>query len=119
MERTFEQILQGLAEALAGLETVRNRDYLRDLQLELAELGRRHAELVERAAALSRRVAELEEKTAAVDRLVEDEQGLWRPGDEDPGPYCPACWHDDRKLILLWSPSSGGPRACPRCGGRP
>ena len=115
MARGFDEILRGVIAGLRTLETLRNREFLRELLFDLVELEQAWRHLDERAAALARRVAELEEKTALADRLVEKDGTLWRPGNEEPGPYCLPCWQEDRKLILLSTAPDGESPTCPRC----
>ncbi len=119
MARGFDEILRDVIAGLRTLETLRNREFLHELLLDLVELEQAWRHLDERAAALARRVAELEEKTALAGRLVEDDGALWRPGNEEPGPYCLPCWRKDRKLILLSPAPTGGQPSCSRCRHRP
>jgi len=117
MGSPFDETLRRVLDGLRTLETVRNREFLREVLLEVAELERLHRELEKRCASLERRAAELEEKTARLSgRLIEDRGALWRPGNEEPGPYCLGCWRDDRKLVLLRTAADRRRTTCPRCG---
>lgn len=106
--RETARYLLGLTRSLEGR---RNQELVADLAAGLVELLDEHDAVEVRAAALERRVKELEQAAAEIERLVQDDVGLWRLEHEEPGPYCPACWQVERRLILL----PGGPRGCPRC----
>lgn len=112
---TFREDVHYVLEGLKSIETLRNREFLQQLMDVLYQAAQEHERVVERAAALARRVAELEERTRLIPSLVAQDGAYWKPGNPEPGPYCVACWDEDRRLIHL-VPNAGGPgEMCPRC----